>query len=70
MTFSVNKFTNKSDLACGLRNMGILILHQTIGLALWSKEVGREGIELNKSPSLHSKVLSVEFIQQNPTKKS
>lgn len=45
------------------------MLHHTNGLALWSKEVGREDIEHDKSPSLHSKVLPVELIQQNPTKK-
>lgn len=60
MTFSVNKFTNKSGLVWGLRNMIILMLHRTIGLALWSKEVGREGIELDISlPPLESAFSSV-----------
>lgn len=44
--------------------MVILILHWTIGLALWSKEVGREGIELDISlPPLKSAFSSVHWTE-------
>ena len=53
-----------------LVNMVILMMYQATNQALWDKEVVREGIELGKPHSFHSRVISVELFQQNPTQKS
>lgn len=42
-----------------LVDMVILMMYQETDQALWDKEVVREGIELGKPHSFHSRVISV-----------